>query len=56
MKSACCQFLDSLHDAILTWTVPFADLSSVKTELVLVSIFSLRGVNAIRIALQTVPS
>ena len=51
MKSARCQFLDSLCDAILIGTVPFADLSSVETELVLASIFGLHGVNAIRIAL-----
>ena len=56
MKSACCQFLDSLPEANLTGTVPFADLSSLEIDLVLVSMFGLRGVNAIRIALQTVPS
>ena len=56
MNSACCQLLDSLREANLTGTVPFADLSSLETELVLVSMFVLRGVNAIRIALQTVPS
>ena len=57
IKEACHQFWKALSEATFNCKpIPFAELSSTETELVLVSILDLRGVNALKCAMQIVPS
>ena len=57
IKEACHQFWKALSEATFNCKpIPFAELSSTETELVLVSILGLRGVSALKCAMQIVPS
>ena len=57
IKEACHQFSKALSEATFNCEpIPFAELSSTETQLVLVSILGLLGVSALKCAMQIVPT